>query len=378
MKGYIKGLDGVRAIAVILVMSFHYGLTWFGWIGVQLFFVLSGFLITGILWRAKYEPEGLSFKFKKFWIRRSLRIFPLYFGYLFFLGVAYLLFHFPSYYKLFFPYLLTYTFNYTRNLAGWVHNPLFTHLWSLSIEEQFYLLFPLFIFLCPARLIKFMLLLIIVITPVTRLLLGDYYIAKGLAPDVVADSVYWNTLSHLDAFCMGGAIPVLALDRRIRKPQWLCAGSLLLLLAAGAWNFLHQSYGHSYFGDLGYKMGEIAHDEHIWHYTCLNLFFSSFILLMVSVHSQGRLAGMRRLLESKWLVRIGKVSYGMYLFHWAIMVYFYKRIFPGGPLWQDLLLFIPYVVLVYLLAELSFRVYESRFLVWKERLTERKAVAAEL
>jgi peptidoglycan/LPS O-acetylase OafA/YrhL len=98
---------------------------------------------------------------------------------------------------------------------------------------------------------------------------------------------------------------------------------------------------------------------------------------MISVHSPAGFSRMRRLFETNWLVRIGKVSYGMYLFHWAIMVYFYKRFFPDGPVWRDVLLFIPYVVIVYLLAELSFRVYESRFLVWKEKLTASRALPAE-
>src|ERR1700755_2707069 len=115
-NGYIKSLDGVRAIAIILVMSFHAEITHFGWFGVQLFFVLSGFLITGILWKEKQNVAPLSFKFKKFWVRRSLRIFPLYFGYLLFISLCYLFFHFPSYYSNYAPYLFTYTFNYTRSL----------------------------------------------------------------------------------------------------------------------------------------------------------------------------------------------------------------------------------------------------------------------
>src|SRR4051812_16264392 len=115
-EGYIKSLDGVRALAIILVMSFHAGLNHFGWTGVQLFFVLSGFLITGILWKDKFRPGPLGYKFRKFWVRRSLRIFPLYFGFVFFFGLTYLFVHFPSYYATYFPSLATYTVNYTRTM----------------------------------------------------------------------------------------------------------------------------------------------------------------------------------------------------------------------------------------------------------------------
>src|SRR3954464_5417017 len=137
-EGYIRSLDGVRALAIVLVMTFHAQMNHYGWMGVQLFFVLSGFLITGILWKEKFRQERLPNKFKKFWARRSLRIFPLYFGYLAVLGLTYLIIHFPVYYPTYFPYLVSYTFNYSRTIPGWQGNPLFTHLWSLSIEEQFY------------------------------------------------------------------------------------------------------------------------------------------------------------------------------------------------------------------------------------------------
>jgi len=233
-------------------MTFHADLTHFGWIGVQLFFVLSGFLITGILWKEKFKPEPLSHKFKKFWFRRSLRIFPLYIVYLLVLGVVYFITHAPQNFEVHFPYLFTYTFNFTRSLPGWQGDPAYTHLWSLSIEEQFYLVFPLILFFCPPRFIKYFMVTMVLLTPVTRLLLGNYYTSKGLDASVVADSIYWNTLSHLDAFFMGGLIPVLALDKKIRKPARILAGSFVLVFVAGLLNYLNSSSGAFYFNDLGF------------------------------------------------------------------------------------------------------------------------------
>jgi peptidoglycan/LPS O-acetylase OafA/YrhL len=370
--GYIKSLDGVRAIAIILVMSFHAEITHFGWFGVQLFFVLSGFLITGILWKEKQTDSPLSFKFKKFWVRRSLRIFPLYFGYLLFISLAYLFFHFPSYYSNYAPYLFTYTFNYTRSLPQWQGNPLFTHLWSLSIEEQFYVFFPIVMFLCPPKFIKYLMLIVIAVSPLTRFLLGEYYTNKGLSQPVVADAVYWNTLSHLDAFFMGGIIPVLSLHNKIKKPQLVFFIALIIALAAGAINFIYTDSGSYYFNDLGYNHGQTQLYEHVWHYTCLNFLFASFILCIVSIHSTKIFASIRKALESNWMVRIGKVSYGMYLFHWAILVYVCNRFFTTENLGLKILIFIPYVFIVYLFAELSFRLYESRFLKLKDSLFTKK------
>ncbi|MBV9962906.1 MAG: acyltransferase [Parafilimonas sp.] len=372
-NGYIKSLDGVRAIAIILVMSFHAEITHFGWFGVQLFFVLSGFLITGILWKEKQKDAPLSFKFKKFWVRRSLRIFPLYFGYLLFISLCYLFFHFPSYYSNYAPYLFTYTFNYTRSLPQWQGNPLFTHLWSLSIEEQFYLFFPLIMFLCPPKFIKYLMVVVIAISPVTRFFLGEYYKYKGLSPAVVADSVYWNTLSHLDAFFMGGLIPVLSLHKRIKKPQFVFFIALIIAFGAGIINFIYTDSGNYYFNDLGYNHGQTQLYEHVWHYSCLNFLFASFILCIISMHSHKAFASVRKLLESNWMVRIGKVSYGMYLFHWAILVYVCNRFFTTENLGLKVLVFIPYVFIVYAFAELSFRLYESRFLKLKDSLFTKKS-----
>ncbi|MGN6353575.1 MAG: acyltransferase family protein [Parafilimonas sp.] len=372
-SGYIKSLDGLRAIAIILVMSFHAEITHFGWLGVQLFFVLSGFLITGILWKEKQNTEStLSFKFKKFWVRRSLRIFPLYFGYLLFITFTYLLFHFPSYYSEYASYLFTYTFNYTRSLPGWQGNPLFTHLWSLSVEEQFYLFFPLIIFLCPQRFIKTLMVAVIFLSPVTRFLLGEYYTAKGMTEPVVADIVYWNTLSHLDAFFMGGLIPVLSLDKKIKKPQRIFTGALVIAIIAGIINFANTDSGKYFFNDLGYNSGQTHLYQHVWHYTVLNFLFASFILALISYNSNKIFASIRKLLETNWMVNVGKVSYGMYLFHWAILEYVCNRIFTTDNLALKVVVFIPYVITVYLVASLSFRVYESRFLKLKDTLFTKK------
>ena len=370
-NGYIKSLDGVRAIAILLVMSFHFRITHFGWFGVQLFFVLSGFLISGILWKEKFKDNLLPNKFKKFWVRRTLRIFPLYFGFLIFLTISYLIFHFPSYFQTYIPYLATYTFNYCRTLPEWQPNPLFTHLWSLSVEEQFYLFFPLIIFLCRPRLIKSLMIVIIFIAPVIRFFLGEYYKSKGLPPEVIADTIYWNTLSHLDAFFMGGIIPVLSLHKRIKRSHILFVLSLFSVITAGLWDYTNRNTGFNYFTDLGYNHGLIGNYEHVWHYTLLNLLFATFILTVIS--NPGLVfSRLRIILENKWMVRIGRVSYGMYVFHWAIFVYVINRIYSTDTFLIKILLFIPYVAATYLFAALSYKFFESPFLRLKDRFFQDK------
>jgi len=133
--------------------------------------------------------------------------------------------------------------------------------------------------------------------------------------------VYWNTLSHLDAFCMGGLIPVMTLDHKVRRPVRILGVAALLAIMAGVFNFLLMDTTHRYITDLGYNHAEMRHDQHVWSYTLLNFLFASMILVLVSVRARHRMPTTRRLLETKWMMEIGKVSYGMYIFHWAFMTY---------------------------------------------------------
>ena len=362
---YIKSLDGVRAVAIILVMAFHAGIIHFGWMGVQLFFVLSGYLITGILWKEKFRDTAIAGKLKNFWARRSLRIFPLYFGFLIGITIIYILTAFPGYFPKYAFYLFTYTYNYTRLFPGWEGNPLFTHLWSLSIEEQFYLFYPLILFFLKPRMFKWFLVICILITPFTRFLLFDYYTGKASAY-TAADAVYWNTLSHLDAFYLGGLIPVMRLETKIKKPYILLALTFIVAFVAGLVNYLYTDTPIHFVRDFGYSHNNYQNNEHIWKYSVLDLVFASLILCLTSIHIKYT-TPLRGFFSNSILARIGKVSYGMYIFHWAVFVYLFSKFNPGHSFWISVLLFVPYVAMVYLVAEISFRFYESKFLLLKDR-----------
>ena len=170
---YIRELDGVRAVAIILVMLFHYYyLLEVGWIGVQLFFVLSGYLITTILLKDKDQEKG--FYLKRFYWRRALRIFPLYYAYLGIFFLAFLFYGYPA----FFPDLAPFLFSYTYNIYPLVHNfelnPVFTHFWSLSVEEQFYLFWPFVIYHLNRKQLRIALSLVILLSPLVRFLFGEW------------------------------------------------------------------------------------------------------------------------------------------------------------------------------------------------------------
>jgi peptidoglycan/LPS O-acetylase OafA/YrhL len=156
---HIESLDGLRGIAILLVFFFHYltrnpynPLSWFaslGWSGVDLFFVLSGFLITGILYDTR---ESTNF-FRVFYTRRALRLFPVYFLAVGIVLSAAALLHTPMSWKAL-PFYI-YGANIMLGLRDGVPNfgPYFqcVHFWSLSLEEQFYSLWPLVIFFVRKR-----------------------------------------------------------------------------------------------------------------------------------------------------------------------------------------------------------------------------------
>ncbi|HMK29165.1 MAG TPA: acyltransferase, partial [Terriglobales bacterium] len=155
----VPSLDGVRGVAILLVLLLHFSklVNWYpqqkafavGWVGVNLFFVLSGFLITGILLDAK----GGQRYFSNFYARRTLRIFPLYFA---FLALVLLLAPWfvssPMLSALYreMPWYLTYLFNWRAASGG----PPLGHLWSLSVEEQFYLAWPLLVYIASRRTLR--------------------------------------------------------------------------------------------------------------------------------------------------------------------------------------------------------------------------------
>lgn len=364
MTNYIKGLDGLRGIAIVLVMLFHFRLYDFGdigisagWVGVQLFFVLSGFLITRILLADREHP--LSAYLKKFYWRRSLRIFPLYYAYLLVLTLAFVIVNFPPELGNKAPWLYTYTYNYTRLSPEWTHSIFFTHLWSLSVEEQFYLLWPLFIFFVRGRALKIALLAIIVVAPAFRAVLAAYLQHRtSLDPHAIGEAVYWFTLSHFDAFASGGAVAVFKLNERIRRPGLVCGVVLAVVILVGLVNLLAMPHAVPLDpSSLGYPIASLEHGQHIWSYSLLNCFFA-LLILWVSVTSL-------KVFNASPLVAIGKVSYGMYVFHWAILGAFNQTI--STRLSSSLLSFVVYFSMVYGFSWLSYRFFEQYFLKLKNR-----------
>jgi peptidoglycan/LPS O-acetylase OafA/YrhL len=305
---HIPALDGLRGCAILAVLLLHFtaapvagGLAGMvkqafsvGWMGVDLFFVLSGFLITGILADARDTPH----RFRDFYVRRALRILPLYYGFVLLLFVV--------------PPLLgarAYTTPLADQLPYWLYlqnlRPLTNgaadfaaHLWSLAIEEQFYLVWPLLVFTLSRR---------GALRMCVALVLGAlaYRVACVFTVDDLR-RVYFLTPGRVDGLALGGAIAMVA--RGPGGPAWLrrrAPGVLAASLAVLGGAALHPSG----FNPAGAYMVSVG-------YTALACCFGAVLVLALDA----RPSFLTRLLSGRVPRFFGRYSYGLYVVHLPLIV----------------------------------------------------------
>jgi peptidoglycan/LPS O-acetylase OafA/YrhL len=314
----IPGLDGLRAVAFLIVFLFHTRHLPFGWMGVQLFFVLSGFLITDILLRMKESLPRREF-FVKFYGRRFLRIFPLYYFYLLLLvGLILIL---PSLKlnalnaELGRQYLdqiwvaALYVYDFFHATVFFERSRFFVHLWSLSVEEQFYLLWPLLIFLTPREKFKGLCFTAIGLGLVFRLAITLIYRAQ-LFPFLSSDpqqAVNVLPFSHLDAFAFGAYISRFELSR----PRLQLLALAIIVPAIGLFtDFI--SRGTTTLS-LGYDLPMTGLYKEVWGYTLLNYLFA------VLIYCVARTNFLAIILERAPFRYLGKISYGLYIYHYGVI-----------------------------------------------------------
>ena len=366
MTSYIKSLDGVRALAIVLVMLFHfYFALEIGWIGVQIFFVLSGYLITKILLVSK-EKADFGPYLKRFYWRRTVRIFPLYYVYLFLVTIIFFFVGKPSNFGDTAGYLYTYTYNLQPLFTSFTHDAFFTHFWSLCVEEQFYLFWPLLIYFFNKKQMKVMIVCLIVFIPFFRLLFGEFLLNYGYHE--AGEILYRFSFSHFDAFAWGGSIAVFALPGKVSlaSQRILLVVSVVLLVGIG---MIHlKTIQDSAIGltSFGYPIGGMVNYQHVWSYTLLNFFSTTLILFLVST-DQNESGVLGKLFKHSIAIQIGKISYGMYVYHWIVLSFHKNYI---NPLIGNMILsFIIYFVFVFGISWISFHTLEKFFLKLKGSLT---------
>jgi peptidoglycan/LPS O-acetylase OafA/YrhL len=349
---YIPQFDGLRGLAILLVLIGHSGfleamphagMFEYTRFGVDLFFVLSGFLITGILLDSKESPHY----FRNFYARRVLRIWPLYYLVLFLAFVVAPLFQ---------PAMRPTAARDWSAFAFYVQNIVFAHrntypfglgaTWSLAVEEQFYLTWPLLIFLLKKRTLA----IVSATLPVVSLSLRLAFHFHG-AP---LGFIHFFTLSRLDAIALGSL-----------SAMWLRAPSCTL---AGWRTRAYQFFG---VGGAGTLLARVLmhRNSSVVGYTFLAIGFTG--LLGISLASDSRSTLLGRALSAQWLRYVGKISYGIYLLHYPIFILWARFIDSLGfrqshQAVGNLLAFAAQILLSIAAASISWRFFEEPILRLKE------------
>jgi len=375
--GHLPGLDGVRGLAILMVMAVHFvgdatprtfgerlavKLGNYGVLGVDAFFVLSGFLITGLLLDAKGEPHY----FRNFYARRTLRIFPLYYSVL-----ALLFLVLPSVAAL--PpaleesrvhqaWMWTYTANfYIAAKASWAL-PYVSHFWSLAIEEHFYLLWPLVVFSFRRETLERICLGVIVAALALRIglsLLGTSELSISVL-----------TPCRVDTLCVGALLAAMA--RRDRGVAPLVRRSGQAALAIGAATLLLSAFC------AATRMGLAV--LHPIRGTLFAMFFGAVTLMSLRRSEQSLAA---RAFQGSWLRTFGKYSYGLYVYHGVLS--FQMLEWRVVDRLEPLLGSHPLAIAVQtvlgvgaslLISVLSYELFEKRFLVLKRFFAPETSSAA--
>jgi len=352
-KTYMKQLDGLRAFAVLFTMITHFTLSqqgllgrvpW-GQMGVRLFFVLSGFLITGILLRSR-AVEDRSKPLRVFYLRRILRIFPVYYAVLVVTALVNIR-----------PVRQTILWHlcYLSNVYQMVYHPRLspvTHFWSLAVEEQFYLIWPCLILFLPRRHLLKVMVVTVCLGPFWRLITILFHIEPAGA--LLFGCLDTLGMGALLAYFWDPELSAPGLAKRFsRVALWVGLPAFVIFLTSQA---LH----------LQSPAGQVLSD--------LALAFAFVWLVGRAASSFGGAVG--ALLEATPIVYVGRISYGVYVLHAFMPVVLFYILKWAGASWPEtsVLRFIVLVAMSIAAAAVSWHFLESPINAYKRYFEYRRAL----
>ncbi len=386
----IPELDGLRGLAILQVLIWHYVVCqiqkgpvfdqinstpwlltiyqclWLTWSGVDLFFVLSGFLLGGILLNNKHATNF----FQTFYIRRFCRILPLYILWILLLQViTWAIVHFPSinpHLKSFIndpksiglAYYLTFTQNFAMaNINEW-GSPWLGITWSLAVEEQFYLVLPLLIYACSVRSLPYVVVFLIFSAPVLRMLLFSN----------VPHGEFWGFLmmpSRMDALMIGVLCALLLRKKTIKNLIHRCI-PLLYITTAIIFACVFA---------IMCKDKNVLSKNMVWYGYSLLAFGYACVLLIALCEKRGVITAVVR---NPWIVRLGIIAYGMYLFHQGISgvmhALFLNQSSPQILQWTDAFTTIGAFLMTIVCAQLSWMYFEKPIVDFGRRWSYKNSI----
>jgi peptidoglycan/LPS O-acetylase OafA/YrhL len=345
---FIPAIDGLRGIAILGVIFFHLGLPFFnlGWAGVELFFVISGFLITRILLNTRREENY----FKRFYIRRTLRIFPIYYVVLLLYTAVMIISASNEFHAL--PFYYVYLQTIPQLKTEFRIMPMLSHTWTLAIEEQFYLIWPLAVLLLRGKK------LLIVSAVLIATALGLRFISLKYANPFLVDGWIGVQLDVLVA----GALLAYAASQTTNRNHFARVVSTVFVIGTVGLMVLITILGPSAFWT-----------PKIWGRTWPGPLVISAMACcffgLVGFTAIGH--PWTRWLEFKPLRRWGKISYGIYLYHPYILRFVNEtaaHLHLGKNRLISISLLLTKLGLVYLTAWISWQLIEKPILQLKGRL----------
>ena len=366
-------VDALRCLAMTAVVAQHCGLLPFGWTGVWLFFVISGYVVTvSVLGRGSELPAGR--RLKDFFARRIRRIVPVYYAYV---GAGLLT-----------AVLVGSTLDplAVASLLGFFNNGAMAlgrgeigpwpvgHLWTISVEMQFYLVYGVVLVCAPLRTVKAFLLAALVAAPLVRYIVATVLTARGWAPEPLAYGIYSGSFLHADAFAAGALLAFAAREGRLMRLARPLAvlGFCALGLYMAVYILVNRAEGAHGVDLIRNVVSGILAGQHreVFLYSALTAACAGLVALAAS---RDRLFGW--LLDRPGLQHVGEISYGAYVYHALAIVFAEWALSPFGETRHEprlairLALFAIAYMITLAAAELSFRTFERRFLSRRRKPT---------
>lgn len=410
---YFEVIDGLRGASMLMTILNHMFFLQlikvpvvFVHFGLHGFFILSAFLISSILYKEKEKFGAFKPYAKNFYTKRILRIFPVYFMYIGIvtliglatkgtalqapLGIIYDLKHYGW-------MLLTFTFNY-RELYSWLIDEshmrciFFPHLWSISIEEQFYLIAPSLIFLFSKKNIRRIAIAIIIIYPFFRFF-GYTYLRDtvgmltpyGTEPlSALYDFFYRSSLFQFDAFMYGIMIPLVSYDNR-KVLKWIIIVSFCIIVSSQIYNIIDyaRDSGKSILLAINHADVIMRNGQFAYITTMYNILGATLFYYLLKYPD----SWVNKPLRFPFFVKSGRIVYGIYVYHPLVIMLvlaLYNIFFNSisetiGSLFivkllADLGAIALCLSLTYYVCKLSFFKFEMPFLMLKAKLSEQKRI----
>lgn len=354
-KSYYSSIDGLRSVCFLLVFLFHCNINGFqlGWSGVVVFFVISGFLITEILINSKQSPSY----YRNFYIRRLLRICPPYYTVIIGSILLFLVLEKAT------PNDLLYHITYTQNIYWVLTNyvsdlqPFLAHTWTLAIEEQFYLLWPLLIFLIPTKHLPKLCSVFIIIAITFRIIM------------VVLNYDYASSIllfSQIDSLALGASLACYKNGYiKNKTTEFIYRNSMFIGFAGIILIIVYNCYIYKIDFLSSYKLFVSPPGYVNNPFTIQIYFFVSMVSMGLLLYCYKNIGIAHIMLSNKVLVHIGQLSYGLYLYHWPLLVIINRFLPDITGVTLVLLLF----TTTYTISIISFYSIEKYFRALKKRYT---------